>query len=145
MNKYFLIILISISLIVYTNSATCSTLSTEDKCKAQKGCSWAAAATCTGTAATCATSTASKDACEGYACTFNAGDSPTCTGGDDCSAVTNPTQQTCSAASTTTGCTYTAAGCSGTAKEEEEKEKEKEDSSLGLKSSVLISLAFLLF
>lgn len=94
MNKYFLILLISISLIVYTNSAACSTLTKEDTCKAQKGCSWAAA-TCSGDT-TCTSANTSKDACEkvyygnGVVCTFTPqqGETAAACGSDDvCTAV----------------------------------------------------------
>ena len=146
MNKYLLILLISISLIVYTNSATCSALTTEDKCKEQKGCTWAAAASCSGH--NDCTSITKKNDCEakiyeGYECSFSAGDStaspPTqdsCSGGDACGKVSNPTSATCTAAGTAKKCTYTAAGCTGT--------PEEEDGSFGLKCSALLSLAFLL-
>ena len=149
MNKYFLIFLISISLIVYTNSAACSTLTKEDTCKAQKGCSWAAAATCSGDTS-CTSANTSKDACEkvyygdGVVCTFTPqqGETAAACGSDNvCTAVKNPTEATCKAASTKKVCTYAAAGCSGTAEEEK---KDDDDSSFGLKSSVLLSLIFLL-
>jgi len=62
MNKYFLIFLISISLLIYTNSAECSTLTKEDTCKEQKGCTWAAANTCSGDDS-CITHKDTKDDC----------------------------------------------------------------------------------
>jgi hypothetical protein len=152
MNKYFLICLISVSLIIYTNSEDCSTLDTDEKCEAQSGCKWTETATCTGDAS-CTSETASKNDCEAVTygavtCTFNAGtesctatvdgtnceagtDSTecakipncawtkgpdTCTGGTSCTTVTNPTSDSCRAASVAaTKCTYTAAGCSGEA------------------------------
>lgn len=150
MNKYFLIILISISLIVYINSATCSTLTTEDKCKAESDCSWKAA-TCSGDN-TCTNANTSEDACKAvkygaYNCTYTpatTGDNPTpasCTGGTKCSAVTSLSDNTaCVAASFAgTACTYTAAGCSDSDSGGEN------DVSFGLKSSALLSLALLLF
>ena len=92
MNKYFLICLISVSLIIYTNSEDCSTLDTDEKCEAQSGCKWTETATCTGDDS-CTSATASKDACEAVTygavtCTFNAG-TASCTGtattpGEDC-------------------------------------------------------------
>jgi hypothetical protein len=190
MNKYFLICLISMSLIIYTNSEDCSTLDTDEKCEAQSGCKWTETATCTGDAS-CTSVTASKDACEAVTygavtCTFNPGTgscggtattvgedcndgttnadcsamagcswtattTDSCTGGTSCTAVQNPTSQTCTAASVAaTKCTYTAPGCSDEEKDEDD-EKDTDgsggsgssDSSFGLKSSVLISLAFL--
>ena len=150
MNKYFLICLISISLIIYTNSVDCSTIETDTDCKAQSGCEWTTAK-CTGDAS-CTSATGSKSACEAVTygavtCTFNPGtpsctasevganceggtDSTecakisgcawttpgTCTGGTPCTGVTNPTSESCSAASVAgTKCTYTAPGCSGEA------------------------------
>ena len=190
MNKYFLICLISVSLIIYTNSEDCSTLDTDEKCNAQSGCQWIETATCTGDAS-CTSATASKSDCEAVTygavtCTFNPGTASctgtattagencangedsdgcgniagctwtttagTCTGGTSCTAVTNPTSESCSAASVAaTKCTYTAPGCV-----DEETDDENDNggnggnggngsgnSSFGLKSSVLISLAFL--
>ena len=149
MNKYFLIILISISLIVYTNSATCSTLTTEDTCKAQNDCTWKAA-TCTGHTS-CTNANTSKNTCEavlygGYNCTFAAATTDSdgnavpakCTGGTACEGVTSPTaQSSCDSASVAgTKCTFTAASCSG---------KDDENASSGLKNSALLSLALLLF
>ncbi len=188
MNKYFLICLISISLIIYTNSEDCSTLDTDAKCNAQSGCQWIETAKCTGHDS-CTSATSSQDTCEAVTygavtCTFNAGtgtcggtpsnpdddcangsaDSEaceaiggcvwtppvaTCTGGTSCTGVQNPTSSTCTAASVAASkCTYTAPGCV-----DEETDDENDNggnggngngnSSFGLKSSVLISLAFL--
>ena len=188
MNKYFLICLISVSLIIYTNSEDCSTLDTDEKCNAQSGCKWTETATCTGDDS-CTSATASKDACEAVTygavtCTFNAGTASctgtattpgedcangknsgdcgniagcswttttdSCTGGTSCLAVTSPTSDTCTAASVAgTKCTYTAPGCVDEEKEEDDENtggsggNGSSDSSFGLKSSVLISLAFL--
>ena len=154
MNKYFLIILISISLIVYTNSATCSTLTTEDTCKAQNDCTWKAA-TCTGHTS-CTNANTSKNTCEavlygGYNCTFAAATTDSdgnavpakCTGGTACEGVTSPTaQSSCDSASVAgTKCTFTAASCSG----KDDENKDDENASFGLKNSALLSLALLLF
>ena len=63
MNKYFLICIISISLIIYTNSADCSTLTTDTTCKAQSGCKWTATATCRGDESYTSANTSKSD-CE---------------------------------------------------------------------------------
>ena len=111
MNKYFLICLISISLIIYTNSEDCSTLDTDAKCKAQSGCKWTETATCTGDAS-CTSATGSKSACEAVTygavtCTFKTGNG-SCGGEptnpeDDCA--TGEDSSGCE----TLGCTWTAA------------------------------------
>ena len=110
MNKYFLICLISMSLIIYTNSVDCSTIETDTDCKAQSGCEWTTAK-CTGDAS-CTSATGSKEACEtvtygAVTCTFNYG-TGTCGGtpsnvGDDCANGAN--SATCSAIA---GCSWTA-------------------------------------
>ena len=187
MNKYFLICLISVSLIIYTNSEDCSTIETDTDCNAQSGCQWKAAK-CTGDAS-CTSAIASKSDCEAVTygavtCTFNAGTesctgtattqgedcangknsgdcgniagcswtttTDSCTGGTSCTAVTNPTSESCTAASVAaTPCTYTAPGCVDEEKDEDDENTDgsggngSSDSSFGLKSSVLISLAFL--
>ena len=92
MNKYFLICLISLSLIIYANSEDCSTLDTDEKCNAQSGCQWIENATCTGDDS-CTSATASKSDCEAVTygavtCTFQPG-TASCTGtattpGEDC-------------------------------------------------------------
>ena len=94
MNKYFLICLISVSLIIYTNSEDCSTLNKDTDCNAQSGCQWTTAK-CTGDAS-CTSATGSKSDCEdvtygGVTCTFNAG-TESCTAtvdGTDCKAGTD--------------------------------------------------------
>ena len=193
MNKYFLICLISISLIIYSNSADCSTLETDTDCKAQNGCEWTTA-TCTGHDS-CTSATSSQDTCEavtygGVTCTFHAGggvcrdtdaNNPGSSCGDgstyndcsrrsgcswilsngqhnecigetsSCTSIQDPTPDSCSAASVDpTPCTYTAPGCSGEAEDTGGNDGNdgnggngSGDSSFGLKSSVLISLAFL--
>ena len=108
MNKYFLICLISISLIIYTNSIDCSTLETDTDCEAQSGCIWTATATCTGDAS-CTSATRSKNDCEAVTygavtCTFNPG-TASCTvsvAETDCSAGTD--SEACGKIS---GCTWT--------------------------------------
>lgn len=116
MNKNFLICLISVSLIIYTNSEDCSTLDTDAKCNAQSGCEWRTAK-CTGDAS-CNSATTSKSDCEaitygGVTCTFQAG-SESCGGtptnsGDDCA--TGEDKDGCE----TLGCTWitTAGTCTG--------------------------------
>ena len=115
MNKYFLICLISLSLIIYTNSVDCSTLDTDAKCEAQSGCIWTETATCTGDSS-CTSATASKGACEAVTygavtCTFNPG-TASCTAskaGTDCSGGSN--SETCAAID---GCAWTTPGtCTG--------------------------------
>ena len=155
MNKYFLIILISISLIVYTNSATCNTLTTDTTCKADSGCSWTAA-TCTGNTA-CTSHTSTQSDCQNtkygaVTCTWDAGNSA-CNGGTPCTGKTGA--DACTAASVEgTACTYTAGSCSEKGKEGDDSKDDKEgsdddgsssDSSFGLKSTILLFLAFLLF
>ena len=108
MNKYFLICLISISLIIYTNSEDCSTLDTDAKCKAQSGCEWTTAK-CTGDAS-CTSATGSKEACEAVTygavtCTINYGTGScggTPSGGGDCTA------ENSAGCAAIAGCTWTA-------------------------------------
>ena len=152
MNKYFLIILISISLIVYTNSATCNTLTTDATCNADSGCSWTAAK-CTGNTA-CTSHTSTQADCQNtkygaVTCTWA---TDTCTGGTPCTGKTG--EEACTAASVEgTACTYTAGSCSEKAKEGDSDSKDDNggsnddgsDSSFGLKSTILLFLAFLLF
>ncbi len=195
MNKYCLICLISISLIIYTNSEDCSTLDTDAKCNAQSGCQWIETAKCTGHDS-CTSATDSKSDCEavtygGVTCTFHAGggvcrdindinntasscsDGSTyndcskrknctwvlsegkhneCRGETTCTNIQDPTTpDSCTAASVApTPCTYTATGCSGEAEDTSGNDGNggnggngSGNSSFGLKSSVLISLAFL--
>ena len=149
MNKYFLIILISISLIVYTNSAACNTLKTDATCKAESGCSWTPA-TCTGNTA-CTSHTSTQDDCQNtkygaVTCTWS---TDTCTGGTPCS---GKEEKDCAAASVAgTACTYTASSCSekekegDNSKEGSDDDGSSSDSSFGLKSTILLFLAFLLF
>ena len=150
MNKYFLIILISISLIVYTNSATCNTLTTDATCNADSGCSWTAA-TCTGNTA-CTSHTSTQDDCQNtkYGAVTCSWASEACTGGDVCTG--KASSEACTAASVEgTACTYTAGSCSEKAKEGDNSKEGSDDdgsssdSSFGLKSTILLFLAFLLF
>lgn len=147
MNKFLIICLIL--LISYSNTADCATKTTQALCTAESDCEWTAAS-CSGdttcTEITDGTACAAKE--YGYECTF----STTCTGGEACTAVQNPNAETCAAASTKNTCTWTAASCKSkstsnttpTSTSNSTSNSNSDSSSNKLKSSFLVSLAFLL-
>jgi len=156
MNKFLIICLIL--LISYSKTADCSTKTTEQLCKGESDCEWTAAScsgdnTCTGkTTENDCTSTRYGD---GYVCTFTdaTGEAPnvtpaSCAGGAACQDVQNPTSTTCVAASTKKACTWKAASCKSKSTSNttptSNSNPNSDSSSNKLKSSALVSLAFLL-
>ena len=164
MNKFLIICLIL--LISYSNTADCSSKTTQALCTAESDCEWTAGScsgdtTCTGktTQSDCASTKYGDTTSSGYECTFTAGNpsatpatSATCTGGTACEAVASPTEATCVAASTKKTCTWTAGSCKSksasnttpTSTSNTTSNSNSDSSSNKLKSSFLVSLAFLL-
>ena len=121
MNKYILIILITISLLsIIKNADTCTSYTTQDTCKAGTNCEWKATGKCKGDSGTTCSSVTVQATCPTTQytgtvnCVYTAESSTgTCTG-----QATN-TEETCSGstkAGCAAGCTWTpstAASCSG--------------------------------
>ena len=160
MNKFLIICLIL--LISYSNTADCATKTTDTLCKAESDCEWTDAScsgdtTCTKITDGTTCGTTKYGATDGYECTFTAASqdgttAASCAGGDACKAVQNPTEATCVAASTKKTCTWTAGSCKSksasnttpTSTSNTTSNSNSDSSSNKLKSSALVSLAFLL-
>ena len=165
MRKFIPIGLISILLISYSNSADCTSKSTEASCKEDSNCEWSSAS-CSGHS-TC-TSKTTSDECgkvtyPDVTCTFTAAKDASCTGGNDCGTkttendCTSPCEWNDATAATCTGgssCTQvtspttdtcnnasTTKKCSWNAGSCKSKTSSNSDK---LKSSALVGLAFLL-